>query len=442
MAGADGFFRVEKRHERWWLIAPDGKPFISRGVDTVKREADHGRAALPRSYPQTVDRKYGSLGAWQEAAAKRLLDWNFNTLGCWSDEALARVEHGGRRLAYSGTLNIGAQFVARQSPDGRANAWLQGLFPDVFHPAFAETAREIALQQCAPVKDDPLLLGWFTDNELHWEPDWMEEYKDGMLSRYLKLPGGVPGRRAAVGMLQERYGEFAEFEAVWRTGRSCFEDLETGDAVAVPFPRHWESERPADPAQAARWDAFMEDSAGFLTQVADRYFRTCTEAVRAADPNHLIMGPRFAIVPAEPVVAMAGKYLDVISFNCYEFDPTNVIKQYEVFQRPLIIGEFSFRGQDSGLPNTRGAGPRVPDQRARADAFEDYVRVALGRPNVVGYHWFEHADQPKEGRADGENSNYGVVNIEDEVYVELTERMTQVNAEAEAIHAGRQRRRP
>jgi hypothetical protein len=162
--------------------------------------------------------------------------------------------------------------------------------------------------------------------------------------------------------------------------------------------------------------------------------------VRAADPNHLVMGPRFAIVPAEPVIEMAGKYLDVISFNCYETDPTGVIEQYEAFQRPLIIGEFSFRGQDSGLPNTKGAGPRVPDQRARADAFERYVRIALGTPNVVGYHWFEHSDQPKEGRADGENSNYGVVNIEDEVYVELTERMRTVNAQAEAIHAGLQRR--
>ena len=55
---------------------------------------------------------------------------------------------------------------------------------------------------------------------------------------------------------------------------------------------------------------------------------------------------------------------------------------------------------------------------------------------MVGYHWFEHADQPAEGRFDGENSNYGTVTIEDDPYVELTETMTRVNAMAERIHAG------
>jgi agarase len=54
---------------------------------------------------------------------------------------------------------------------------------------------------------------------------------------------------------------------------------------------------------------------------------------------------------------------------------------------------------------------------------------------VVGYHWFEHADQPAEGRFDGENSNYGTVTIEDNPYVELTETMTRINAAAEQLQA-------
>jgi hypothetical protein len=40
-----------------------------------------------------------------------------------------------------------------------------------------------------------------------------------------------------------------------------------------------------------------------------------------------------------------------------------------------------------------------------------------------------------EGRFDGENSNFGTVTIDDEVYTELTETMTRVNAAAEQIHA-------
>lgn len=135
------------------------------------------------------------------------------------------------------------------------------------------------------------------------------------------------------------------------------------------------------------------------------------------------------------MIAAAGRYLDVISLNCYHFDPGPVIDAYAASGKPCLISEFSFRSDDAGLPNTHGAGPRVATQIERAQAFERYVTVALGKPNVVGYHWFEHADQPAEGRFDGENSNFGTVTIEDNIYDDLTKTMTRVNAAAEHIHA-------
>jgi hypothetical protein len=125
----------------------------------------------------------------------------------------------------------------------------------------------------------------------------------------------------------------------------------------------------------------------------------------------------------------------VISFNHYDFDPGAAIDAYSAGGKPCLISEFSFRGDDSGLPNSHGAGPRVESQLERARCFERYVTAALKKPAVVGYHWFEHADQPAEGRFDGENSNFGTVTIDDEVYAELTETMTRVNAAAEQIHA-------
>ena len=173
-----------------------------------------------------------------------------------------------------------------------------------------------------------------------------------------------------------------------------------------------------------------------MAQLAERYFCVTSAAITAADPNHLNFGCRFAYVPPTPVVVAAAKHLAAISFNCYGTEPRPVIEQYAAFNKPLIIGEFSFRGDDSGLPNTKGAGPRVKTQAERAAAFGTYVTRALGNPNVVGYHWFEHADEPKEGRFDGENSNYGVVNIHDEVYGELTGIMQVINRKAEVLHAG------
>jgi agarase len=126
----------------------------------------------------------------------------------------------------------------------------------------------------------------------------------------------------------------------------------------------------------------------------------------------------------------------VISFNCYTFDPSPLIDAYAVTGKPCMITEFAFRGDDVGLPNSMGGGPRVADQAERAASFQRYTRAALSKPNLVGYHWFEHADQPREGRFDGEDCNYGTVNIADDVYAELTGAISEVNAAAEWLHAG------
>ena len=79
--------------------------------------------------------------------------------------------------------------------------------------------------------------------------------------------------------------------------------------------------------------------------VADRYFELCVSAIKAADPNHLVMGSRFGYQPHQ-VIAAAGRYLDVVSFNCYEFDASPVIDAYAATGKPCLISEFSFRGDE------------------------------------------------------------------------------------------------
>jgi hypothetical protein len=92
------------------------------------------------------------------------------------------------------------------------------------------------------------------------------------------------------------------------------------------------------------------------------------------------------------------------------------------------------RKQDSGLPNTQGAGPKVPNQAARAQAYTDYVTRLESLPEVIGYHWFQWSDEPKEGRFDGENSNYGLVSINDKPYAEFLAAVKAANAAAIAAH--------
>jgi agarase len=332
-------------------------------------------------------------------------------------------------------LDLGAGFV--EAENRGAQAWLQGVFPDVFDPKFEAFCRRLTRERCGPRKSDRLILGWFTDNELRWGPDWRGS--DELLTLFLNLPAGAAGRLAAVRLLRERYPEVARFNAVWKTELASWDDLGRVAAIKAPVTRkalyaqNEGEERQANEADPSR-AAFVGDCEAFLDRLAERYFRITREALRAADSNHLNCGCRFAYVPPAPVRAAARRYLDVVSFNCYQTDPVATVRQYAVLGRPLLIGEFTFRAGDVGLPNTRGAGPRVATQADRAAGFERYVRRLLGEPEVVGYHWFQHSDQPKEGRFDGENSNYGVVNAQDEPYAELTGRMTAVNRRAEEWH--------
>jgi agarase len=248
-------------------------------------------------------------------------------------------------------------------------------FPDVFDPDFDAHVRQRSRELCGPRRDDKSIIGWFIDNELRWGADWRGP--EDLHAVFLNFPAASPGYRAA-----------------------------------NASNRHT-----------------------FTAHVAQRYFELTTAAIKAADANHLVLGCRFAIVPQAAVIAAACLHIDVISFNCYERDAGNALAAYAAASKPCLIGEFSFRAADSGLPNTNGAGPKVATQAERAACFVHYVSAALRQPALIGYHWFEHADQPAEGRFDGENSNFGTVTIDDVVYEKLTLAMAAVNAEAEKLHA-------
>jgi agarase len=430
------YFRAVQLEGRWWLLDPNGHRFLSKGVTTVQFAADVIQGTRRNPYGEANKTKYGAIDAWRKASAQRLIGWGFNSLGAWSDDSLSAIAVNNQHLAYAPIADLGATFVGQKQ---RGEAWLHGIFPDVFDPDFETVVHQRAREVCTPRAGDRWLLGWFTDNELRWGPDWRGS--DELLTMFLDLPATVPGKRAAVDLMRERYGDVTKFNTVWNTKFASWDDLANATSITPPvvrkavYQQNEETERQANESDPKR-AAFVADCETFLARLAERYFRIVSEAIKAADPNHMDFGCRFAYVPPHPVVAAAAKYVDVVSFNCYRPDPRDTINRYAAFGKPLIIGEFSFRSEDSGLPNSRGAGPKVKTQADRAAAFKNYVTLALQNPNLVGYHWFEHCDEPKEGRFDGENSNYGVVNIQDDVYTNLTQAMTEINAQAEILHEG------
>ena len=397
LRAAGGYFRVEQRSGVWWFVAPSGKLALSAGVNNISYRGDviHGTAQHP--YFENISKIYPGKDAWAQAELKRLSLWGFNTIGSWSDPAL-----WSRSMPYTVILDIATRSGAN---------WLKGIPVDVYSPRFEATAREIAENECAPHANDPELIGYFSDNELRWGPDWRG--KQNMLAMYLSLPPNAPGRLHALDFLKRKYsGQIQKLNQAW-------------DVSAKSF---------ADVPPEARTAAFRDDNSEFLGRVARRYFNVCAHAIHAADPNHLYLGAKFAGTPPDPVLR-AAHAADVVSVDIYKFDPRPIVKHtYDLAKRPVLVAEFAFRAENSGLPNTQGAGPKVPDQAARARAYSNYVKWLESMPEAVGYHWFEWCDEPREGRFDGEDSNYGLVNITDQPYQQFVKAVTAANKAAISVH--------
>ena len=399
---ATGFFHVEQIQGVWWLITPEGNGFFSKGVNHISWAGDGAPALGYAPYQRAVEAKYGDAAKWAAAAAGRLRGWGFNTVGAWSGR-----EMFAQSVPYTVILDLAASTGAN---------WQRGEVADVFAPEFAAKLKPVAQQRCAGRQRDPFLLGYFTDNELRWGADWRS--RKSLFEEFFARAAEVPGKQVAVRLLRARHPTLADFNQAWGTELKDFNELER--LTALPMTN--------EIAKAVQGD--------FVREYGRAYFKACQEAIKSADPNHLNLGCRFAGYAPGPVVEAMGEFVDVVSFNNYSFSaPAEQLRTlHRITGRPVMLTEFSFKAKDSGLPNTRGAGQPVATQQDRAEHFERYVTALAQMPFMVGYHWFQYADQPAEGRFDGENSNYGLVNIKDEPWAALTERMTQLNARLEQIH--------
>ena len=191
---------------------------------------------------------------------------------------------------------------------------------------------------------------------------------------------------------------------------------------------------------------------GFLRLAAETYFSTLAAAVRRADPNHMILGCRFAGGPngVHPVVMeVAGRYCDVVSFNHYPWADLdrNVVfdsrankipvldlyrQAHERAKKPFILTEWSFPALDTGRPCTHGAGQRFHTQAERVQATELYARTLLSLPYFAGYSYFRWVDQPALGISKyfPENTNYGLVTEQGEPYEALVSAFRRIQGDA------------
>jgi hypothetical protein len=166
----------------------------------------------------------------------------------------------------------------------------------------------------------------------------------------------------------------------------------------------------------------------FLGLLAERYYSLVHEIVRRYDQRALILGDRYQSFYYPEVARACAPYLDAVSCNLNaswndgSFARFYLETLHQLTGKPVLVGEFYMcaRQNRSGNQNSRGVYPVAATQKERAAGFRTTLTALLRMPYVIGADWFQYYDEPTHGRFDGENFNFGLVDIHDRPYEPLT----------------------
>ena len=384
-----------------WLKTPCGERFYSLGVN-----------ALDGGYPwREHDGKIWyswtafapSLADWVNETMARLKQWGFNTAAGWSLPP--------QRLPLPSVVNLelgrNAQFH-----------WF-----DPFDPAVAARMMAKARELVAPYRHSPYRIGYFSDNEVGW-------WAGALFVYYSAKPPANFTKQRWVTMLRRHYGDdWPGFTA----------DFQPPDGVGS-WPALLASTAPTHMKPGGNGIAVVREWTGI---VAEHYYTLAAKAIRAADPDALYFGDRLPIYYDPAAVKAMARHVDAIATN-YNSDSGDGWIAHYFFDgleklsggKPVLVTEWFFAASENRTGNSNnGHLMTVATQAERAVGAAAATANFAAFPEIIGAHWFQYYDHPKGGRPDGEDYDFGLVDINDRPYEELTQALTGANLLAPKTHA-------
>jgi hypothetical protein len=385
------------RGDDCWLVSPTGERFFSLGVGvldqgTSKEAFDSANPSYSRL------RHYDTAGNWADAALLRLKSWGFSTIGGWGDYATLR-----------GSDNSDVWLMPVLALGASAGAPWWDMWDEKNLKQMDETARSFITPLCG----DKRVIGYYSDNEIGW---WI-----GTLWKMtLEQPSSSGQRQRLISMLHEIYHND------WKLLSQDFE-----------------------PAGADNWSEL--DQHGMLWHrpgsngirtirrfgglVAERYYQLMRDFIHKYDSRALYLGDRYQSFYYPEVAKACGQYADVVSsnLNANWNDGTFLRSYLETLHRltgkPVLVSEFYMAAHDnrSGDRNSTSSFPTVATQTERAHALSHTLQTLVRLPYVVGAEWFQYYDEPAHGRRDGEDYNFGLVDVDDRPYEEVTTAFSSLN---------------
>ncbi len=400
----NGFAIQKDPQGKYWFADPAGNKFLSIGINNIVPTA--WRPKPNTKYYDAINTEFaGSFDKWNVFVTDLLKNSNFNTIGAWSDPCINST----------GLYSTVILYVAGFADDRCLEA---------LRPAFEQKVEANVQTVLAKQKYPDAIIGFYLDNEMKWfgKSAWDVSPNYTLLELAMDTPAQDAAQQEAKNFLIKKYQTPELFAKAWNVPLDSWDDLTTNILRGS-----------LSPASAKDRDEFAE-------YTAEKFFAASTKVVRKMMPGKLILGVRFAGDSPDGVIKACGRHCDVISYNKYQLEPDvskRLLARYYVLgKKPLMITEYSWRAKEnsSGCLNNRGAGTVVQTQTQRAENYKKYIAAMYAQPMIVGTHWFEFADQSPDGRFDGENSNYGIVDIYNKPYTVLLEAMAQANKQAFDIH--------
>jgi len=176
--------------------------------------------------------------------------------------------------------------------------------------------------------------------------------------------------------------------------------------------------------------------------VAERYYALSEQAIRAADPDALYFGDRLPIYYDPAAVRAEARHVDAIAANYnpdagdgwiarYFFDGLRQLSG----GKPVLVSEWFFAARQNRTGNSNNGHLMTVDTQAERAAGATAATANFAAiPEVIRSQWFQYYDHPKGGRIDGEDYDFGLVDIDDSPYRQLTEALAAANRRAAAIH--------
>lgn len=399
LSQARGWSTTEQNGVRW-LVNPDGGTFFSIGTNNTSGGENDAKSKASQGY--YWQRFYPSLEAWGKDTQERLSAWGFNTAGGWSDASAVM------------------SFPIIPEIDLGRNSKLH--WYDIFDPSMQENADAIAREIVAKYKDNPRVLGYFTDNEVGW-------WNSPLFLWHLERGWAFSTKRVLWQLLYDRYdGKWDRLlkDFVPAAGFDSFEKLKD-DGAALKL-------RPGGQG--------IKAIGAFTRLIAGRYYELAYRAMRKADPKALVIGDRLPLYYNQDAVLAQRGFVDVLSTN-YNVDCEDgwVAPYYfeglrELSPAPVLISEYFFAAEENRSGNANnGHLMHVKTQEQRTRGATAAMRNFASFPNVAGVHWFQYFDEPTGGRSDGEDFNMGLVDIHNKPYELLTGAFAKLNPEVAGIHA-------